>query len=151
MSFFFDTSALVKLFHEESGTEEVTELVEQHRGNLWCSALAQVELTSALFKRRRIGVLTKDQLSVALIGINTELHQFHLEPVGEPVISEAIDLIRRYGVAPGLRTLDALHLASFHLIADSSWTMVASDKVLCKTARTESYKVVNPASQEDAS
>ncbi len=151
MNFFFDTSALVKLFHEERGTEEVTELVEQHRGNLWCSALAQVELTSALYKKRRIGDLTKDQLSVALTGVNTELRRFHLEPVGEPVISEAIDLIRRYGASPGLRTLDALHLASFHLIADSLWTMVASDNILCRTARAESYNVVNPGAREDAS
>ena len=47
MNLFSDTSALVKYFHEEAGSERVTALVENPDHSVWLSELAQVEFVSA--------------------------------------------------------------------------------------------------------
>ena len=51
MNFFFDTSALVKFFHVESGTEFVTEIMQHATSEIWISDLARLEFTSALYRR----------------------------------------------------------------------------------------------------
>ena len=38
MNLFFDTSALVKFFHEEEGTKKVTQLILNHENNSNCLA-----------------------------------------------------------------------------------------------------------------
>lgn len=44
MKLFFDTSALVKFFHEETGTELVTQLINNPQNEVWISELTIVEL-----------------------------------------------------------------------------------------------------------
>jgi uncharacterized protein len=55
MKLFFDTSALVKFFHQEHGTEKVTGLIENNE--IWLSELTRIEFMSALFRRYRSRVL----------------------------------------------------------------------------------------------
>ncbi|MFP4583119.1 MAG: type II toxin-antitoxin system VapC family toxin [Desulfococcaceae bacterium] len=52
--FFFDTSALVKLYHEENGTQELTSLLFQEKPRIVISDLAIIEMISALAKKVRI-------------------------------------------------------------------------------------------------
>jgi uncharacterized protein with PIN domain len=51
MNFFFDTSALVKFFHVEAGTELVTQIMEHSSSEIWISELARIEFISALYRR----------------------------------------------------------------------------------------------------
>ena len=44
MNLFFDTSALVKFFHEEEGTDIVTELILDRNNEIWGSELGRLEL-----------------------------------------------------------------------------------------------------------
>ncbi len=53
MNIFFDTSALVKFFHEEPGTEKVTDLINNPGNNIFVSDLARLEFVSALYRRYR--------------------------------------------------------------------------------------------------
>ena len=41
MNLFFDTSALVKFFHEETGTELVTQLINNPQNEVWISELTK--------------------------------------------------------------------------------------------------------------
>ena len=43
MILFFDTSALVKFFHEEKGFEAVTRLIVSEDNEIWISELARIE------------------------------------------------------------------------------------------------------------
>ncbi len=52
-SFFFDTSALVKLYHEEDGTEELTLLVSSENPVILISDITVIEMISALAKKVR--------------------------------------------------------------------------------------------------
>lgn len=58
MKFFFDTSALVKFFYVETGTEFVTQIMEHAASEIWISDLARLEFTSALYRRYRNKSLT---------------------------------------------------------------------------------------------
>lgn len=43
MILFFDTSALVKVFHEEKGSEVVTSLIKAKDNEVWISELGRIE------------------------------------------------------------------------------------------------------------
>ncbi len=51
MNLFFDTSALVKYFHEEPGTARVTALIDEPDHRVWLSELARVEFVSAMHRK----------------------------------------------------------------------------------------------------
>jgi len=147
MKLFFDTSALVKFFHEEVGTERVTKLICSEKNEVWVLDLARVEFTSALFRKYRAKEISDVQLDSAIKAFYEEYQSLNVEPLSDMLTNEAERLLQAYGKKQGLRTLDALHLAAFLLLADEDWTFVACDKVLCKVAELEGYKTNNPALQ----
>jgi len=66
MNLFFDTSALVKFFHEEKGTDIVTELILDHNNEVWISELGRLEFISAVFRRFRNKELDEERLNTAV-------------------------------------------------------------------------------------
>lgn len=145
MKVFFDTSALVKYFHEEEGTDIVTPLIENMDNDVWISELAFVEFVSALQKKYRAGVLGKREIALALDGFTETCAGFSVEPMGHSISQEAIALLNQYGPTHNLRTLDALQLAAFSLIAESDSTFVSADINLCAVAALAGYTVMNPS------
>lgn len=144
MKLFFDTSALIKFFHEEEGTAQVSALIESEDNDFWISELARIEFISALYRRVRNKEITEDQLTEALSGFNEELATFNCEPLGHAVITEAKSLLKQYGKAHGLRTLDALQLGAFSIISEKEWVLVSADSNLCRVAQLQGYKTINP-------
>lgn len=145
MRVFFDTSALVKYFHEEEGTGIVTPIIESMDNEVWISELAFVEFTSALHKKYRAGVLSQREIALTLEGFVEACSCFSVEPLGQTVSQEAIALLNQYGPTHNLRTLDALQLAAFSLIADPGAAFVSADINLCAVASLAGYTVINPA------
>ena len=144
MNVFVDTSALVKLFHEEEGTEFMTELLMCPANVVWLLDLARLEFTSALYRRFRNKEVDERSLVQAMEGFEEELNRFHLEPMTHAVVDEAENLLRIYGKSAGLRTLDALHLGCFCLISEIEWRFVSADNTLCETVTQMGYKALNP-------
>ena len=60
MPAFLDTSALIKYFAEETGTEEVTRLIDSETP-LWVSELSTVEGVSALAKKVRVTEISRNE------------------------------------------------------------------------------------------
>ncbi len=73
MNLFFDTSALVKFYHNEEGTEQVTELITSANNSIWLLDLARLEFVSALFRRYRNGELNNANLSIAIEEFDNDL------------------------------------------------------------------------------
>ena len=144
MNYFFDTSALVKYFHNEPGTESVTEIVLNPDCGVWVLELAKLEFTSALFRRVRSKELEEEELHFALSGIENELSRFNIEFLDHLVIEEALGLMKRFGQVNGLKTLDALHIASFTLLTAENCRMVSSDDVMNSIVSQMGYIAVNP-------
>jgi predicted nucleic acid-binding protein len=145
MNLFFDTSALVKFFHDEEGTESVTELILDRNNQVWISELAQLEFKSSVFRRFRTGEITEEPLEQALTSFDNQLAEFNVESLGRAVLDEADSLLKQYGKTYGLRTLDALHLGTFRLISEEhDWVFVASDSNLCDVTEALGFEVINP-------
>lgn len=144
MKLFFDTSALVKFFHEEEGTPEVTRLIIAETNEIWISELARLELISAFFRRTRSGEITDDQLARALAAFEEQTESFNCDSFGHATMQEAEDLLKQFGKSNGLRTLDALQLGAFSLIAEIDWVFVSADNNLCHVAEIQGYKTMNP-------
>jgi len=66
MNLFFDTSALVKFFHEEEGTDIITDLILEQNNEIWISELGRLEFISAVFRRFRNKELDEGQLNTAI-------------------------------------------------------------------------------------
>jgi len=144
MNLFVDTSALVKLFHEEEGTEFVTSLLTQPANSVWLLDLAKLEFLSAIYRRFRNGDLDESALVLALEGFEQELTRFHMEPLTHAIVEEAESLMRIHGKNAGLRTLDAIHLGCFCLISEMDWGFVSADTTLCEVARKMGFNALNP-------
>ncbi len=147
MNLFFDTSALVKFFHEETGTSSITSLITDPENAIWILNLANIEFRCALYRRFRNQQINEEQLNRATRGFSAQLAYFHVEPIGEGVISEAEQLLNNYGKQWGLRTLDALHLGTFQLIAEKEWRFVTTDSKLADIAKVTGADVINPLNE----
>jgi predicted nucleic acid-binding protein len=149
MKFFFDTSALVKFFYVESGTEIVTQIIEHTASEIWISDLARLEFTSALYRRYRNKSLDEIKLHTATTYFDKQLVSFNIEPLNQLVIDEAGMLLKKYGKEYGLRTLDALHLSTYSLISEQEWCFVTSDTVLADVAKLAGFLSLNPLQKID--
>ena len=149
MNFFFDTSALVKFFYVESGTELVTQIIEHSSSEIWISDLARLEFTSALYRRYRNKSIDEIRLHTATSYFAKQLTSFNIEPLNQLVIDEAGLLLKKYGKEYGLRTLDALHLGTYSLITEHGWCFVTSDTVLADVAQLAGFLSLNPQQTAD--
>jgi len=103
---YFDTSVLVKCYVAEQGTPEAVTLIGRH--GVLSSALAPIELRSALRRLEASGGLTRRQREQALARFQADRAHWTLLQPDSHVLARAEALV---GTGP-VRTLDALHLAS---------------------------------------
>ncbi len=147
MNVFLDTSALVKLFHEEKGTEAVTDFIKK-TNVIWISELAKLEIISAfcrMLRRKDINVI---EFNRVLELCDEQMSSFKVIPLGSVTLEQAGYLLKEFGIRFSLRTLDAIHLAAFTLLADKSWKFIAADEAMCNIARLLSYDTINPLQVE---
>ena len=148
MNLFFDTSALVKLFHSERGSDIVADMVAKPDNRIWVLDLVRAEFSSALHRRYRNHEIEQSHLETALAGFDLQLRLFTVQPLGTPVLDEAILLLARYGKSKGLRTLDALQIGAFSLLQEEGWAFVCADKNLSSIAVYAGYEVIDPTAGE---
>ena len=111
---YFDTSVLVKRYVQEEGSSHARRLLRTHR--ILTSAIAPTEAISALFRRRTLEELTAKHFSETFSRIKADRAYWELVEVSALVLKEAEEVI----LQTGLRTLDALHLASMLTFQNAS-------------------------------
>ena len=143
--YYLETSALVKLYVRESGTEQLLHLVDSSESHQFALlSLSQAELRSAVRRRERAGDL--DGRTVAELLQRFEFHlgtMFVRQGVTESVLDVACAVIDRYP----LRAYDALQLAGFLVIktvAPSVPVFVCADQQLLQAAETEGLAWLDP-------
>jgi predicted nucleic acid-binding protein len=63
MIYFLDTTALLKRYVEEEGSEYIRRLLTRSQHSFHQSFLTPLETTSALYRRYRVGLLSAEELS----------------------------------------------------------------------------------------
>ncbi len=148
-NYFLDTSAVAKLYHQEAGSEYVDRILRESGSRSLVSRLSIVEMESVLAIKVRTGEIDQQDVEILRRCLRADLSQQRLL-VGPPIRSHhyqtARSLLVRYGVAEGLRTLDALQLAiALDLQQVGLITVVvAADHRLCRVASLAGCSAVNP-------
>jgi uncharacterized protein len=108
VTLYLDTSSLVKLYVQETGSDDVRALVD-HAAVVATSVVAYPETRAAFARLRREGELTSATLAAAKREFESDWPSYLTLDVSAALAREAGALAERYA----LRGFDAVHLASF--------------------------------------
>lgn len=114
MNYFLDTSALIKLYHRETGSANLETYLEQVNDALFLiiAGIAPLEFRSAFYRRVRMGELTPETMDDILQRIQKDLQFLETVTLSDWLLEKAINLMDQFAATVSLRTLDALQLAS---------------------------------------
>jgi predicted nucleic acid-binding protein len=150
-TYYVDTSALVKRYIDEAGSDWVRATFRQSPlPSVIFVNLAIVEMTSALARRRRESLLTPAEYGQIQDMFRSDcLNEYRIVTAAEGIIDEANRLLERHP----LRAYDAVHLATAvvtnrHLLAEGLAPLVflSADDRLNEAASAEEIAVHNPNS-----
>lgn len=146
-AYYVDTSALMKRYRTEAGTDVVNELFAGARPDdlfltsqltiVEVEAVAARALKARIFNRRTYGVL----LSLFAQDLS---HYLTVIPVSPGLVSNSVEVARSYG----LRAADCIHLATAlqaQDITSSPTRFVGSDSELYRVAQSAGLESLNPA------
>lgn len=129
MAYYLDTSALVKLVVPEPESQALREWIEEVQDVLVTSDLARTELLRAVRRARpeavRLARMVLDSLTVLRLGTGIFEEAARLDP-------------------PGLRSLDALHLAAALTLEDDLLGVVTYDDRLTEATRLLGFLTIAP-------
>ncbi|MFT5365187.1 MAG: putative nucleic acid-binding protein [Candidatus Latescibacterota bacterium] len=145
---FFDTSALIKYYHEEIGRKKVIDLINEPSNRIFISRLGLIEWHSALARLVRMGILIPNDFRILRSRFLSDIRNRKLRILPLNLIHQqrAIRLLMTYARTENLRTLDALQLAvalEFHRQAPLDY-FVCADIPFCQIARQEGLFILNP-------
>jgi predicted nucleic acid-binding protein len=104
---YLDTSALVKLYVREAGTDDTRAQLDA-ASMVATSRVAYPEARAALARRQREAAITRAALARAVAALDRDLGHFVVVELSAKVAKRAGDLAERRA----LRGFDAIHLAS---------------------------------------
>ncbi len=135
---YLDTSALVKRYVTEPGTSVVRRLLRRHR--VLSSALLPVEIVSAFHRRRSDGALSEAAFNRLQARAVADGQSWQLVALADDVLAAA----RRWVLTYGVRTVDAVHLASAELVYEAGVQMpfVTADGRQAAAATARGFAVV---------
>lgn len=153
---YLDSSAAIKLYLPEKGTDTVRTLIQQPTSQCFIAQLALVEVQRAFARRFRSREITEEEFDDLRRGFYQDVRQRQLlvfQLKGQHYRS-AVRLVNKYAVQqrsngtgiPLVRTLDAIHLAAALALStrEALDHFVSADEDLCKVAALEQLSVLNP-------
>jgi uncharacterized protein len=146
--YYLETSALVKLYVYEPGTEQLLRLTVSEAGHRFAIlSLAQVEFRAAIRRRQRareIAALQADEL-IESFRRHAE-GKFLIQSFSDSVLDVALALVDGYA----LRGYHAVQLAGFLVLRSVSGpeqpVFVCADQQLLSAARNEGSPTLDPSS-----
>jgi len=146
--YFLDTSAVVKHYRQEAGTDKVDALFVEPQAVLILSRLGAVETISALAMKVRTGELSQADYAAARTRFLTDVAEGKLSVVRLLVAHyrRAERLLDRHAPTMRLRTLDSLQLSVALELRRLGRidTLVSADEVLCQLAVLDGLATLNP-------
>jgi uncharacterized protein len=145
---FFDTSALVKHYHAEAGTDAVDRLIGEPGAEILIARLTLVETISVFAIKVRTGEFDAAEFARlrALFAAHVARRRYQVFRLLNVHYDRARGLIANHGLHRQIRTLDALQLSvaiQLHQVAPID-RFVCADQRLCDIASLEGLTIVNP-------
>ena len=146
--YYLETSALVKLYVYEAGTDRLLGLTASDaRHQFAILSLAQVEFRAAIRGRQRRGEIPDNSADELIESFRRHAEgKFLIQSFSDSLLDVALLLIDSYP----LRGYDAAQLAGYLVLRSTCGldepTFVCADKLLLATARNEGCPVLDPSS-----
>jgi predicted nucleic acid-binding protein len=140
---YLDSSALVKRYLEEDGSDKV-QLLFSEADIVFVSRLAYPETLSAITRRHRTGDISDKDLKRIKEQFKSDWESLAIVEIRSEVLQFVDTIIDRYA----LKGADSIHLSSalwLKRIMKSAVAFVTSDEALLGAAQQEKLKIVNPA------
>ncbi|NJO18214.1 MAG: type II toxin-antitoxin system VapC family toxin [Thioploca sp.] len=111
MNWFIDTSALIKLYHYELGTDNLVQSFSRYPDDLIVTLtdLSRVECHSTLMKQVRIGKLSQTKATEVSTLLEQQIKRFRIVTVDSIAKEFAIQLLHQIAYQNNLVTLDAMN------------------------------------------
>ncbi len=138
---YLDTSALVKKYVAEEGSESIVTIMKN--SVIATSRLTYPEILSIFVRRFRAGDITHNKLTVLLKYFESDWDCFTILNIHDELLPIIKDLIEKHY----LRGADSIHLSSALWLKDTineDIAFVASDINLLNAASSESLNIINP-------
>lgn len=142
---YFDSSALVKRYVEETGTNSVKSILSTG-GEIATSKLTYPEILSALMRKVRAGEIERKKFNGIVEIFDKDWDHFLVLDFHNDLLQLVKVLIGKHP----LKAADAIHLSSalwLKLSSKVDITFVASDLNLLKAAGAEKLQVMNPLNE----
>ena len=146
--YFLESTAFVKLFVQEPGTDALIRLMEAVEDNRkLIAASAPLEVYSAIRRCARAGNISAENANAALEILRIEAARMVQEPLNPAVLEAARQLVDR----TELRWPDALQLGAAivarEMFQGTEIIFVSSSPCLLEAAKTEGFAVLDPVDE----
>ena len=147
--FFFDSSAVVKRYIQETGTAWVVDTTNPSTGNrIYLTRITGVEVVSAISRQKKAGALSEMVAGTAIEQFRQDFkNQYRVIEVTRSLAERAMMLAETYA----LRGYDAVQLASgievhslCQILSIPSFSFVSADMALNDAAMGEDLGVIDP-------
>ena len=143
--YFLDSTAFVKLFVQEAGTDTMIRLMEAAEDNSkLISAITPLDVYAALLRRERAGDISPQDAQSARDILRLEAARMVQQPLNPAVLEAARQLLDHYD----LRSQEALQLASIIVAREMAQgleiTLLTTNARLLQAARQEHFPAINP-------
>jgi len=130
MKIFLDTSSLFKLYHQETGTEELESVFLKSKvTHIYFSEISKVEFTSTIWKKARTKEISSEQAKITAELFESDFEKYNFISTDSLIIEQAKNLTTKYGLE-GLRTLDSIQLSTCKVLEKQVDIFLTSDKLL---------------------
>jgi predicted nucleic acid-binding protein len=150
-TFYFDTSAIVKRYHKEIGSEILDRIFELKGHAFAISFWCILEFTVVFSNKLRKGELSREAFNAAIsLFFRDVLERFIVVSVDDELVASAVSL----AVKHALPSADCLQLASAINLRETleplkePFIFVCSDRDLCKAAEKEGMNFIDPEEKD---
>lgn len=146
--YYLDTSALVKRYHVERGSDTVNAVFDDPHCGRSTSRLALTEMQSVIARRIRLNEIDQSIAEQVRVHLLEEIRcrKVNVLAVAPYEFRQAGRVLMSHGHQIPVRTLDAIHLACAIKLRQQNRadTILSSDKHLLSLAARDGFAVINP-------
>ena len=145
--YILDTSAIVKRYHVEDGSDIIDGLFTQAELEFVISDISIIEFYSVLSLKVRVGEIDEENF-VSLRKLFSQDIKRGLYEVVEFTNAEKLEstkLLLKYAKKHSLKTLDAIQLSVMKAVKRPEVkAVICADEKFCKVITLEGFRVINP-------
>jgi len=145
--YFLDTSALVKRYHREEGSDILDRLFEEPDAKFIISDISIIEFYSAIALKVRTGEIDEANFTSLRKLFSQDIKRgiFEIAEFTKREKSESVKILLKYGKGYSLKTLDAIQLSVMKLMeVGTIKAIVCADEKFCRVIALEGFQVINP-------